>query len=102
MKPPRARPPSRLAWPPMERLRVGLIGWGTVGSALGALVNDGPLPLTLATVAVRDRMRPDLPDDVEIGAPEAALDADIVVELAGGIEDPLAWARQALDRGKPY
>jgi len=86
----------------MERLRIGLIGWGTVGSALGELVQSGPLPLTLACVAVRDRQRPDLPKGVEIGSPELALESDVVVELAGGLEGPLTWARQALDRGKPY
>ena len=85
-----------------QRLRVGLIGWGTVGSALGELVRGGPLPLTLACVAVRDRERASLPKGVEIGPAEAALEADIVVELAGGLEGPLPWARQALDRGKPY
>ena len=85
-----------------ERLRVGLIGWGTVGSALGELVRTGPLPLTLASVSVRDRQRAGLPKGIEIGAPEGALDADIVVELAGGLEGPLTWARLALDRGKPY
>lgn len=86
----------------MERLRVGLIGWGTVGSALGELIRTGPLPLALACVAVRDRERPGLPKGVEIGSAEAALEADIVVELAGGVEGPFTWARQALDRGKPY
>ena len=86
----------------MERLRIGLIGWGTVGSALGELVRAGPLPLTLESVAVRNRQRPDLPKGIEVGAPEAALEADIVVELAGGLEGPLTWARLALDRGKPY
>ena len=85
-----------------QRLRVGLIGWGTVGSALGELVRSGPLPLTLACVAVRDRERATLPKGVEIVTPEVALEADIVVELAGGLEGPLTWARQALDRGKPY
>ena len=85
-----------------ERLRVGLIGWGTVGSALGELVRSGPLPLTLACVAVRDRERAGLPKGVEIGPAEAALEADIVVELAGGLDGPLGWAKQALDRGKPY
>jgi homoserine dehydrogenase len=86
----------------MERLRIGLIGWGTVGSALGALVRDGPLPLSLVYIGVRDRGREDLPKDVEIGPAEAALGADIVVELAGGIEGPLTWARQVLDKGMPY
>lgn len=86
----------------MDRLRIGLIGWGTVGSALGELVRTGPLPLTLESVAVRDRKRADLPKGIAIGTPEAALEADIVVELAGGLEGPLTWARLALDRGKPY
>ena len=86
----------------MDRLRIGLIGWGTVGSAFGRLVLDGPLPLTLTSVAVRDPSRADLPKGVSVGTPEAALDNDVVVELAGGLEGPLAWARQTLDRGKPY
>ena len=86
----------------MDRLRIGLIGWGTVGSALGELVRRGPLPITLSSVAVRNRERPDLPKGVDIGAPEGALEADVVVELAGGVDGPLGWARQALDRGTPY
>jgi len=89
----------------MERLRIGLIGWGTVGAALGQLVMDGPLPLTLASVAVRhpDRTRePSLPKGVPLGRPEDALNADVVVELAGGLDGPREWARAALDRGIPY
>ena len=86
----------------MERLRIGLIGWGTVGSAFGALVADGPLPVFLTTVAVRNRDREDLPKGVPLGGPEEALAADIVVELAGGLDGPLAWARATLDRGRPY
>jgi homoserine dehydrogenase len=86
----------------MERLRVGLIGWGTVGAALGELVMNGPLPLTLACLAVRKPNRPDLPKGVELVQPEEALDGDVVVELAGGLDGPLKWARLALDRGTPY
>ena len=89
----------------MERLRVGLIGWGTVGAALGQLVADGPLPLTLACVAVRDADRArerGVPKDVPITTPEEALEHDIVVELAGGLDGPREWARAALDRGTPY
>ncbi len=86
----------------MDRLRIGLIGWGTVGSAFGRLVLEGPLPLDLAVLAVRDRARADLPADVTLGTPAEALEADIVVELAGGIEGPLEWARATLDRGAPY
>ena len=88
----------------MERLTIGLIGWGTVGSAFGRLVADGSLPVTLAKVAVRDqqRIRDDLPKNVQLVAPEEALRSDIVVELAGGIDGPREWAGAALDRGTPY
>lgn len=87
------------------RLRIGLIGWGTVGAALGDLVLNGPLPLTLVTVAVRDEARArarGLPDEIHIGSVEEALGNDVVVELAGGLDGPLAWARAALDAGTPY
>jgi homoserine dehydrogenase len=89
----------------MERLRIGLVGWGTVGAALGELVRAGPLPLTLDTVVVRDgtRSRPiPLPDDVRLGSADDALGADVLVELAGGLDGPLEWAREALRRGMPY
>ena len=85
----------------MDRLRIGLIGWGTVGSAFGRLVLDGPLPLTLACVAVRDTARTDLPAGVPVVRP-ADVDADVVVELAGGLDGPREWARATLDRGRPY
>jgi homoserine dehydrogenase len=91
----------------MARLRIGLIGWGTVGSALGRLVEAGPLPLELACIAVRDpavaRSVP-LPEGVALAAPQdvAGAQLDAVVELAGGIEGPLSWARTSLGRGTPY
>jgi homoserine dehydrogenase len=86
----------------MDRLRIGLIGWGTVGSAFGQLVLTGPLPVDLASISVRNAQRDDLPTGVPLVAPEDALDADIVVELAGGLDGPREWARAALDRGTPY
>jgi homoserine dehydrogenase len=91
----------------MAHLRIGLIGWGTVGSALGRLVVAGPLPLELTCLAVRDPVRErgvELPAGVPIVEPAAVAGAelDAVVELAGGVEGPLAWARLALNRGLPY
>ena len=89
----------------MERLRLGLIGWGTVGAALGELVATGPLAVDLASVSIRDASRArgrSLPAGVAVVPPEGALEADAVVELAGGIEAPLEWARAALERGTPY
>ena len=89
----------------MKRLRIGLIGWGTVGAPLGQLVLEGPLPLTLTCVAVRDEGRArerGVPKDVPIVSVEDALANDVVVELAGGLDGPREWARAALDRGTPY
>jgi homoserine dehydrogenase len=89
-------------------LRIGLIGWGTMGRALGELVASGPLPVDLVRVAVRDpaRARATTPaQGVDIGPVEAILDddsLDAVVELSGGIEEPLAWARATLAAGRSY
>ncbi len=89
----------------MPRLRIGLIGWGTVGSALGRLVLEGALPLDLVAVCVRDpaaeRAHP-LPNADLASPSELVAAADVVVELAGGIEGPLDWARQALAAGRPF
>jgi homoserine dehydrogenase len=82
-------------------LRIGLIGWGTVGHALGELILAGPLPLKLIGVAVRDpaaQRRHPLPDVPVCPADELIRNASVVVELAGGIERPLAWARAALEQ----
>jgi homoserine dehydrogenase len=89
-------------------LRIGLIGWGTMGRALGELVATGPLPVELVRVAVRDVARARAtapPPGVDIGPVEAILDdetLDAVVELSGGIEQPLAWARATLGAGRSY
>ena len=91
-----------------ERLRIGLIGWGTVGAAFGRLVASGPLPVDLVRLAVRDPARERgsaLPPGVEIGLPgEIADDPEltVVVELAGGVDAPLPWARATLERGAAY
>jgi homoserine dehydrogenase len=89
-------------------IRIGLIGWGTMGSALGELIASGPLPIELRRVAVRDPARPrsrSLPAGIEIGSSEELIKdegLDAVVELAGGIDEPAAWARATLERGRAY
>jgi homoserine dehydrogenase len=89
----------------MSRLRIGLIGWGTVGCAVGQLILHGPLPIELAGVALRDPQRPrsGLPPGVPVMSADELVDGvQAVVEVAGGVEQPLAWARAALGRGIPF
>ncbi|HEY8179087.1 MAG TPA: hypothetical protein VIH33_01685 [Candidatus Limnocylindria bacterium] len=89
-------------------LRIGLVGWGTMGSALGAQVLDGPLPVELVRVGLRDPGRPrsvPLPAAVEAGSVTELLSddsLDAVVELTGGIDEPLEWARATLRAGRAY
>jgi homoserine dehydrogenase len=79
-----------------------------MGSALGELIASGPLPVELARVAVRDPERAGkrgLPPGVHIGSVDDLLadgSLEAVVELSGGIEQPLAWARATLERGTSY
>ena len=90
----------------MEPLRIGLVGWGTVGSALGALVERGPLPMRLAWVAVREPGRERgvaLPEGVPVAGEPGPLDEiDALVELAGSVPLPRRWAEAALSAGLPY
>jgi homoserine dehydrogenase len=91
---------------PVEPLRVGLVGWGTVGSALGELVARGPLPIRFAWVAVREPRRErgvPLPEGVPVAGEPGPLDEiDALVELAGSITEPRRWAEEALSAGLAY
>ena len=97
----------------MDRVKIGLVGFGTVGESFYRLLtcNAGEFARRLGVavevpwVAVRDASRPrhvgagtrvvsgwrQILDDPEV---------PIVVELAGGVEAPLALVREALGRGK--
>ncbi|MGH2456588.1 MAG: homoserine dehydrogenase [Candidatus Limnocylindria bacterium] len=91
----------------MERLRIGLIGWGTMGAALGQLLAAGPLPVELARLGVRDAARERasaLPGGLAVGPAEDVVrdDLPVVVELAGGVDGPYGWARDTLARGGAY
>ncbi len=90
----------------MEPLRIGLVGWGTVGSALGQLIEQGPLPITISWVAVREPRRDrgvPLPEGVPVaGEPGPLGEIDALVELAGSVTEPRRWAEEALGSGLPY
>ncbi|MGI8871737.1 MAG: homoserine dehydrogenase [Candidatus Limnocylindria bacterium] len=87
-------------------LRIGLIGWGTVGSALGLLIAQGPVRVQLVALAVRDPSRgraTPLPAGVPLmSPPELIREAEIVVEVVGGVDAALDWARDSLTRGRAY
>ncbi len=97
----------------MERVRIGLVGFGTVGQSFYSLLtrNAGEFARRLGVtvevpwVGVRDPSRPRPVGQgtrVIRGWQEIVADSalPIVVELAGGIEGPLALIREALSRGK--
>ncbi len=94
---------------PAHPLRIGLIGFGTVGSSVARiLIEDAPAGLQLAAVANRNvaRKRTDwVPSSVlwtdhaeDMFAREAGI--DVFVELVGGLEPASGWVRSALTAGR--
>ena len=101
----------------MERVvvRVGVIGAGNVGSALVAMLLDESrfpalieavgAPLRLVAVAVRDTTKPHPGVPSELLTSDALSvatrdDVDLLVELAGGVDDAYRYVRAALESGK--
>ena len=96
-------------------LRVGLLGCGTVGSAVARLLDEhrddiarrAGCRLEITAVAVRDPRRSrDVPLDSEVfvADPMAVIDdpdVDIVCELIGGNEPAGSLIMAAFDREKP-
>jgi homoserine dehydrogenase len=98
----------------MERIKIGLVGYGTVGASFYRLLGSNSEELTrrigvtieVPYIGVRDASRPR--SGIRAGTRLVAgyreiLDdpsVPIVVELAGGTESPLALIRDALMRGK--
>jgi homoserine dehydrogenase len=98
-----------------QRVRIGILGCGNVGSALVRLIHDhadviearAGVPLEVARVAVAhlEKAR-DLPLPTSCFTDDAAavvgdLDVDIVVEVIGGIEPARTLIVDALMAGKP-
>lgn len=96
-------------------VRVGLLGCGTVGSSLIALLERQRasiaartgLSISITRIAVRDLSRPrdlSLPGDLftdDAAAVIADPDIDIVVEVMGGIDPARGLVRAALAAGRP-
>ncbi len=88
-------------------LRIAIFGFGTVGSSVARiLVDSKPEGLKLTHVFNRNvaRKRVDwVPSDVtwsEDAEAVLASDADVIVELAGGLDPAGGWLRRALEAGK--
>jgi homoserine dehydrogenase len=88
-------------------LRIAIFGFGTVGSSVARiLVESKPEGLKLTHIFNRriSRKRVDwVPSDVawsEDADAVLASDADVIVELAGGLDPAGSWVRRALDAGK--
>jgi len=98
----------------MERVRIGIVGYGTVGSAFYRLLGANAAELTrrmgveieVPYVGVREPSRPRRgirPGTKLVKGYKEILEdpkIPIVVELAGGAENPLELVREALSRGK--
>lgn len=92
----------------MQRpLRIALFGFGTVGSSVARiLLESKPDGLELTHIFNRNvaRKRVDwVPASVEWSEDADAVlasDADVIVELAGGLEPAGTWVRRALEAGK--
>lgn len=95
-------------------VRVGILGGGTVGGALVALIADRgeaiqartDIRLEVTRVAVRDlaKLRPGVDPALLTDDPQSVVhgdDVDLVVELIGGIEPARQLILDALKAGKP-
>lgn len=95
----------------MKKLRVALLGCGNVGSQVARILLDDASELTtrvgaeleLAGIAVRNTAAPrdvELPASLFTTDAEALIDdADIVIELIGGLEPAATLIRRAIDGG---
>ncbi len=89
-------------------LKVAILGFGTVGSAVARILCDQPAhsPLRLTHVFNRnvERKRVDWVADDVLWSSDVeqvlASDADIIVELVGGIDPAHDWVSRALASGK--
>jgi homoserine dehydrogenase len=90
---------------------IGIIGHGVVGGGVVELLESrrealerAAGPYEVVGVAVRDATRPreGLPQRL-LTTPEKLLDdprLDVLVEVAGGVEEPFGWVAKALERKK--
>ncbi len=94
--------------PRLQRpLRIALFGFGTVGSSVARILAESkPRELELTHIFNRRvaRKRVDWTPSSVLWSEDAeavlASDADVIVELVGGLDPAGAWVRRALESGK--
>jgi len=105
-----ARPPA----PPARRkvIRVGLLGFGTVGRGVYQMLSDNGeeiarkvgCPLEVVRIGVRDPKKPrSLPAEIFTCDVESILDdpsIDVITEVIGGLQPAGAYVEKALRQGK--
>ena len=98
---------SVLEHSPAQPRKVAILGFGTVGSSVARILCDlQPSELALTHIFNRGvaRKRVDWLTCPVVWSEDAdqvlASDADIIVELAGGLDPAGRWVRSALDAGK--
>ena len=96
----------------MRKLKIGLLGCGTVGGGLVELVSRNSalirqragVDLSITKILVRDskRQRPGVEHHLLTDDPEKVINngCDLVVELVGGIEPARSFIQRALAGGK--
>jgi homoserine dehydrogenase len=99
------RPPAPRWEPPTRPLRIALLGCGTVGGGVLARLLARPDVFQVVGVAVRDLQQPErfwVPRNLLVRNPAALVEreADIVVELIGGIEPARSLIVRALELGR--
>lgn len=87
--------------------RVALLGFGTVGQAVARILSSGEVPEVRLThifnrnvASKRADWVPASVDWTEAAGDILASDADIVVEVVGGLRPAYDWVRGALEAGK--
>lgn len=84
--------------------RIGMLGVGTVGAALAELVRERS-DLILVKALVRDLDKPrnvSHPEKIlTTDADEVLASADVLVEVMGGVDQPVALMQRALEAGIP-
>jgi homoserine dehydrogenase len=90
-----------------KKLKIGLIGFGTVGRSVAKILTQdasGPLLLThICNRNIEKKKIAGLPSQIRwTSNPNDVIgsDVDVVVELVGGLEPAGEWVRKALRKGK--